>query len=150
MSEKWFWPLVLATQLLQPVSSFYPSGTVLWAACAIQGAYSCDSCGRECAAACGTRHFRTCCFNYLRKRSGDGPPRALGINYNPRMTRARMDDDSWARGGLSVYRGYMNSDDLPSFADNTDFDVELVKSTNDNSVLDRGTPSQGIRIVNDS
>lgn len=66
------------------------------------------------------------------------------------MTRARMDDDSWARGGLSVYRGYMNSDDLPSFADNTDFDIELVKSTNDNSVLDRGTPSQGIRIVNES
>lgn len=30
---------------------------------------SCDSCGRECAAACGTRQFRTCCFNYLRKRT---------------------------------------------------------------------------------
>ncbi|CAD7093000.1 unnamed protein product [Hermetia illucens] len=30
---------------------------------------SCDSCGRECARACGTKHFRTCCFNYLRKRS---------------------------------------------------------------------------------
>ncbi|CAO1406681.1 unnamed protein product [Diamesa serratosioi] len=31
---------------------------------------SCDSCGKECASACGTRHFRSCCFNYLRKRSG--------------------------------------------------------------------------------
>lgn len=29
---------------------------------------SCDSCGRECTAACGTRQFRACCFNYLRKR----------------------------------------------------------------------------------
>uniref|UniRef100_A0A1A9VBA5 Uncharacterized protein n=1 Tax=Glossina austeni TaxID=7395 RepID=A0A1A9VBA5_GLOAU len=29
----------------------------------------CDSCGNECANACGTKHFRTCCFNYLRKRS---------------------------------------------------------------------------------
>jgi hypothetical protein len=32
-------------------------------------ALSCDSCGRECQEACGTRSFRTCCFNYLRKRS---------------------------------------------------------------------------------
>lgn len=31
---------------------------------------SCDSCGRECTAACGTRQFRACCFNYLRKRGG--------------------------------------------------------------------------------
>ncbi|KAG4077316.1 hypothetical protein HA402_009717 [Bradysia odoriphaga] len=35
-------------------------------------AISCTSCGDECADACGTRHFRTCCFNYLRKRSS--PP----------------------------------------------------------------------------
>ncbi|KAG5681132.1 hypothetical protein PVAND_010592 [Polypedilum vanderplanki] len=37
-------------------------------------ALSCDSCGSECARACGTRHFRTCCFNYVRKRS---------INFHP-------------------------------------------------------------------
>lgn len=36
-------------------------------------AIACDSCGRECASACGTRHFRTCCFNYLRKRSSIPP-----------------------------------------------------------------------------
>ncbi|XP_031633311.1 uncharacterized protein LOC116347053 [Contarinia nasturtii] len=30
---------------------------------------SCSSCGEECLDACGTRFFRTCCFNYLRKRS---------------------------------------------------------------------------------
>lgn len=128
-------------------------GTVLWASCTIQGAYSCDSCGRECAAACGTRHFRTCCFNYLRKRSGNGA-QVQGVNYNPRLTRAHPDDDSWARGDLSVYRGYMNSNDLPVFGDklaDTDFDLELVKASNDNNgILDRGTPSQGIRIVNDS
>ncbi|XP_055323679.1 U-scoloptoxin(20)-Cw1a [Sitodiplosis mosellana] len=33
---------------------------------------SCSSCGDECLDACGTRFFRTCCFNYLRKRSS--PP----------------------------------------------------------------------------
>ncbi|CAH1175600.1 unnamed protein product [Phaedon cochleariae] len=32
-------------------------------------AQSCNSCGSECTSACGTRHFRTCCFNYLKKRS---------------------------------------------------------------------------------
>ncbi|KAG5876214.1 hypothetical protein JTB14_010421 [Gonioctena quinquepunctata] len=32
-------------------------------------AQSCNSCGSECQSACGTRHFRTCCFNYLKKRS---------------------------------------------------------------------------------
>ncbi|XP_055902416.1 trissin [Eupeodes corollae] len=32
-------------------------------------AIPCDSCGNECASACGTKHFRSCCFNYLRKRS---------------------------------------------------------------------------------
>ncbi|CAH2100978.1 unnamed protein product [Euphydryas editha] len=31
---------------------------------------SCKSCGPECAPACGTRHFRTCCFNYLRRKRG--------------------------------------------------------------------------------
>ncbi|XP_058834379.1 uncharacterized protein LOC131691766 [Topomyia yanbarensis] len=36
-------------------------------------ALSCDSCGKECTSACGTRHFRTCCFNYLRKRSSSPP-----------------------------------------------------------------------------
>uniref|UniRef100_A0A2A4KA74 Trissin n=1 Tax=Heliothis virescens TaxID=7102 RepID=A0A2A4KA74_HELVI len=30
----------------------------------------CDSCGQECASACGTRRFRACCFNYLRRKRG--------------------------------------------------------------------------------
>ncbi|KAK5649763.1 hypothetical protein RI129_000792 [Pyrocoelia pectoralis] len=32
-------------------------------------ALSCISCGSECESACGTRHFKSCCFNYLKKRS---------------------------------------------------------------------------------
>ncbi|XP_055600084.1 uncharacterized protein LOC129749184 [Uranotaenia lowii] len=44
-------------------------------------AISCDSCGQECASACGTRHFRTCCFNYLRKRSST-PPLAAPQSVN--------------------------------------------------------------------
>ncbi|CAD6996246.1 unnamed protein product [Ceratitis capitata] len=33
---------------------------------------TCDSCGNECTNACGTKNFRTCCFNYLRKRNDPG------------------------------------------------------------------------------
>ncbi|KAK8394821.1 hypothetical protein O3P69_005950 [Scylla paramamosain] len=29
---------------------------------------SCDSCGSECQSACGTKNFRACCFNFLRRR----------------------------------------------------------------------------------
>ncbi|KAM3955069.1 trissin [Aphomia sociella] len=46
-------------------SAEYEPGSTLWAA-----SLSCDSCGSECASACGTRHFRSCCFNYLRRKRG--------------------------------------------------------------------------------
>ncbi|XP_073964327.1 trissin isoform X2 [Choristoneura fumiferana] len=39
-------------------------GSTVW------GTFSCDSCGSECVKACGTKHFRACCFNYLRKKRG--------------------------------------------------------------------------------
>ncbi|KAF7988021.1 hypothetical protein HCN44_007515 [Aphidius gifuensis] len=29
---------------------------------------TCDQCGRECVTSCGTRQFRACCFNNLKKR----------------------------------------------------------------------------------
>ncbi|KAF2350156.1 hypothetical protein FHG87_019089 [Trinorchestia longiramus] len=35
------------------------------------GGMSCSSCGSECQEACGTRHFRACCFNFQRRRRGD-------------------------------------------------------------------------------
>ncbi|KAH8389378.1 hypothetical protein KR200_001897 [Drosophila serrata] len=42
----------------------------MWFICLTSSnAIKCDTCGKECASACGTKHFRTCCFNYLRKRS---------------------------------------------------------------------------------
>ncbi|KAK6639270.1 hypothetical protein RUM43_007542 [Polyplax serrata] len=44
---------------------------LLWATTALSLPFtgSCDSCGKECQSACGTRGFRTCCLNYLKKRS---------------------------------------------------------------------------------
>ncbi|XP_037949714.1 trissin [Teleopsis dalmanni] len=45
-------------------------------------AIPCDSCGNECASACGTKHFRTCCFNYLRKRSD---PNTIKMISNKRL-----------------------------------------------------------------
>lgn len=50
--------------------------------CAIFGytvAMSCDQCGQECTRACGTRHFRSCCFNYVRKRSSS--PMIISPNH---------------------------------------------------------------------
>lgn len=34
----------------------------------VYGNMSCDSCGDECVSSCGSRRFRACCFNYLRKK----------------------------------------------------------------------------------
>lgn len=45
-------------------------------------AMSCDSCGSECARACGTRHFRSCCFNYVRKRSSSSSSLPNHINFD--------------------------------------------------------------------
>lgn len=44
---------------------------------------SCSSCGHECESSCGTRHFRTCCFNYLKKRSQLSEP--FPLTMSPRM-----------------------------------------------------------------
>ncbi|TDG47429.1 hypothetical protein AWZ03_006157 [Drosophila navojoa] len=49
---------------------------------ACSNAIQCDSCGKECSNACGTKHFRTCCFNYLRKRTD---PAALRLSSNKRL-----------------------------------------------------------------
>lgn len=32
----------------------------------------CDSCGMECSTVCGSRAFRTCCFNYIKKKRSGG------------------------------------------------------------------------------
>lgn len=60
------------------------------------------------------------------------------FNYNPRL-KARQDDEWIRRGGVAVYRGYLNSDDdLPAAAPfegkqhDTDFDA----------ILDRATPNR--------
>ncbi|XP_035454024.1 uncharacterized protein LOC118278782 isoform X2 [Spodoptera frugiperda] len=66
-------------------SSDFPSGSTLWAA-----SLSCDSCGSECASACGTRHFRSCCFNYLRKKRGPDTVKFLAPNQeNMKETQPR-------------------------------------------------------------
>lgn len=70
---------------------------VLWCVCTWSVALSCDWCGQECQAACGTRNFRTCCFNYLRKRSngggeqGDGPGLRLQVLMVPELVARYWD-----------------------------------------------------------
>ncbi|CAB3224487.1 unnamed protein product [Arctia plantaginis] len=60
-------------KILAVVSLMFIVNT-LWAS-----SLSCNACGRECASACGTRRFRSCCFNYLRKKRG---PEAVKF-YSP-------------------------------------------------------------------
>ncbi|CAG5030634.1 unnamed protein product [Parnassius apollo] len=50
----------------------------LWAA-----GPSCSSCGSECVSACGTRRFRTCCFNYLRRKRGPELLQSYGLQIKP-------------------------------------------------------------------
>ncbi|EZA62689.1 hypothetical protein X777_07504 [Ooceraea biroi] len=48
--------------------------SLIFVACALWTfgeAIPCDQCGRECADICGTRQFRACCFNNMRKRHSD-------------------------------------------------------------------------------
>lgn len=63
---------------------FFHLGGVVWGE-----VLSCDSCGRECAAACGTRQFRTCCFNYLRKRTTPLEPIAMDPSLRLELWLAR-------------------------------------------------------------
>ncbi|CAF4939267.1 unnamed protein product [Pieris macdunnoughi] len=59
---------------------------------------SCDSCGSECASACGTRHFRSCCFNYLRKKRPDTFKMHHyydGQRQNPPFFTENLPDDSF-------------------------------------------------------
>ncbi|XP_043270363.1 uncharacterized protein Trissin [Venturia canescens] len=54
---------------------------------------SCDQCGRECMPSCGTRQFRACCYNNMKKRNQDSgfklwllpvkESEQLQLNYNP-------------------------------------------------------------------
>lgn len=60
-------------------------------------ALSCDQCGQECRQACGTRHFRSCCFNYVRKRSSPA------INQiSDEMSRKQPGHDSTGFGVSSL------------------------------------------------
>ncbi|CAH0403794.1 unnamed protein product [Chilo suppressalis] len=57
-------------------------GSTLWAS-----GLSCDSCGSECLSACGTRHFRSCCFNYLRKKRGPDAVKLWSPSFQDKGSR---------------------------------------------------------------
>ncbi|XP_046396440.1 uncharacterized protein LOC124163523 [Ischnura elegans] len=75
-----------STTLISWVALF----AVLFAFCLSDTSSACDSCGRECASACGTRSFRTCCFNYLRKRSP--PPMEIAPQQQSALPLGLLDD----------------------------------------------------------
>ncbi|XP_035454138.2 uncharacterized protein LOC118278852 [Spodoptera frugiperda] len=51
---------------------------------------SCDSCGRECSASCGTRRFRACCFNYLRRKRA---PHAVQVHQLIENVKSQENSD---------------------------------------------------------
>uniref|UniRef100_A0A336KUQ2 CSON000619 protein n=1 Tax=Culicoides sonorensis TaxID=179676 RepID=A0A336KUQ2_CULSO len=79
---------------------------IMFVVCSMQAqALGCDSCGRECASACGTRHFRTCCFNYLRKRSS--PP----VDHQPPPPSPSLKLELLLAAQLA--RNYLNNGNWP-------------------------------------
>ncbi|PSN38488.1 hypothetical protein C0J52_15868 [Blattella germanica] len=92
-------------------------GLVLWSVCTWSVGMSCNSCGSECQSACGTRNFRTCCFNYLRKRSaggeeGDGPGLRLELLVVPELAARYWEQQMEAKQAPPVAEAD-NSDSVP-------------------------------------
>lgn len=109
---------------------------VLWVACSFPVALSCDSCGRECASACGTRHFRTCCFNYLRKRSSSPP--IVGPSATDRHLEFWYAAKAAAQNSRENHLGRRLGQLVMANADN-DLDYEYVPIISSNH-LPRGEP----------
>ncbi|XP_038221149.1 trissin-like [Zerene cesonia] len=69
---------------------------------------NCQSCGRECASACGSRYFRTCCFNYLRKKRGSDTFKIVSsINDLPFIPKPKIiieNLDAWDDEPIEVYQ----------------------------------------------
>ncbi|XP_017778793.1 PREDICTED: uncharacterized protein LOC108564304 [Nicrophorus vespilloides] len=64
---------------------------------------SCNSCGMECENACGTRNFKTCCFNYMKKRSDLSEPLPLALDPSLRL-------ELWlAKSRSPLYQRYYES-----------------------------------------
>ncbi|XP_050359879.1 uncharacterized protein LOC126779786 [Nymphalis io] len=68
---------------------------------------SCNSCGRECAPACGTRYFRSCCFNYLRRKRGPETQQFLtkNLQYLKPGTKQLIEDE-WSEAMPSEFEHY--------------------------------------------
>ncbi|GBP10196.1 Trissin [Eumeta japonica] len=64
------------------------------------GGLSCESCGSECAAACGTRHFRACCFNYLRKKRADSADALKSWRREGGSAQEKFEDHAWKKNPL--------------------------------------------------
>ncbi|XP_063695857.1 uncharacterized protein LOC134827209 [Culicoides brevitarsis] len=91
------------------MKTFVLISCIVFVVCSMQAqAIGCDSCGRECASACGTRHFRTCCFNYLRKRSNIPPLPAQQQQQQQDIPPSGINFEIWlAKSQLA--RNYLNS-----------------------------------------
>ncbi|XP_053680439.1 uncharacterized protein LOC128731352 [Anopheles nili] len=109
---------------------------VLWVACSFPVALSCDSCGRECASACGTRHFRTCCFNYLRKRSSPPPEGPMEYDKHLELWHASKP----MRQNPPMNRRYLSDLLFKNVDNDMDYQYIPIKGSN-HLVLDKFRPT---------
>ncbi|CAK1543869.1 unnamed protein product [Leptosia nina] len=67
-------------------------------------ALNCQSCGQECEPACGTRYFRTCCFNYLRRKRGSHTSKMSHYSPNEILLSPKMIEDLefWSQDPINV------------------------------------------------
>lgn len=70
--------IVISRMKLSLMRKFHLSGSVVWA-------NSCGACGKECEKSCGTKFFKSCCHNYLRKRAD--LPEMLSLIIDPANQR---------------------------------------------------------------
>ncbi|CAG7827809.1 unnamed protein product, partial [Allacma fusca] len=99
----------------------------------------CDSCGRDCSAVCGSRQFRSCCFNYIKKRSESPAQPSIGIN----------NDSGPGQANASYRREMANEDQLlpvipiSSVANGKGFPSETLEAANHRLLLLAEIPFRG-------
>uniref|UniRef100_A0A2H1V5T8 SFRICE_017692 n=1 Tax=Spodoptera frugiperda TaxID=7108 RepID=A0A2H1V5T8_SPOFR len=86
---------------------------------------SCDSCGRECSASCGTRRFRACCFNYLRRKRAPHAVQALQVHCRPFGNLMVVGKSRIGKIGKGVHQLMENV----KTQENSDFPVFLVEDS---------------------
>ncbi|KAG6461190.1 uncharacterized protein LOC115450768 [Manduca sexta] len=81
--------------------------------CAHYHNVNCNSCGDECKRACGTRQFKVCCYNYLRKKRVPDTVMVVSPVASIRSTKLPFFMDNMPQDAVEAvdqYKYYPNDD----------------------------------------